>query len=414
VTDLRQLDRRAHLEPFVRWVHEEAGPGRARGQERWGIGTRVGILNRLRQFFRLLALWGWSEAPARPLLVRDDVPRLPEPLPQAFDDVEAARMIQLVRTAASPVGRRIIVLLAGCALRAGEARDLKLSDLATFGGGQAALQRWLRIPLGKLANDRYVPVGAELQDALDTFLATERSSREWERLPTPPPWTAYLLAHKGRRFSSAYCNRVVYKIAVRAGVADAHAHRWRHIFATQAINRGMDLASIATLLGHCCLEMTMVYARIANPTLRREFERVSQQVQAFYTAVAADPPGTDAPVALPAGALGPAMVVARRELEWRRLGNGWCTRRAFLECRHELVCERCVRFNTDRLFLSVLEAQRADAVHKGQQARVALFDRLVGPLSAGEQQGDPLLVVGGPRVADFSRPDAAPTAGGPA
>jgi hypothetical protein len=108
------------------------------------------------------------------------------------------------------------------------------------------------------------------------------------------------------------------------------------------------------------------------------------------------------------------MGVARRDLEGRRLGNGWCTRRAYLECRHEPVCERCVHFNTDRLFLPVLEAQRADAVPKGQQARVALFDRLVGTLTAGEQQGDPQPVVGGPRVADFSRPDADPTAGGPA
>jgi len=189
VADLRQLDRQAHLEPFVRWVHEEAGPGRARGEAHGSIATRVGTLNRLRQFFRLIALWGWPDAPARPLLVPDDVPPLPEPLPRALDDVEAARMIQSARTNASQVERLIIELLAGCALRTGEARDPKLADLVTFGGGggQAALQTWLRVPRGKLANDRYVPVGAELQDALDAFLAAEHSSREWEGLPSPPP-----------------------------------------------------------------------------------------------------------------------------------------------------------------------------------------------------------------------------------
>jgi integrase len=153
-------------------------------------------------------------------------------------------MIRAARSAPDPLERLILELLAGCGLRAGEARDLKLSDVVTFGGqGQPTAQPWLRVPLGKLGNDRYVPVGPELQAALDAFLAAERSSREWEGLPTPPAWTAYLLARKGRRISTAYCTKVVHRVAARAGVPDAHAHRWRHTFATQAINRGMDLAA---------------------------------------------------------------------------------------------------------------------------------------------------------------------------
>jgi Phage integrase family len=262
------------------------------------------------------------------------------------------------------------------------------------------------VPLGKLGNDRYVPIGPELQAALTSWLAAERSSREWEGLATPPAWTAYLLARKGRRISSAYCNQVVRRIAGQAGIVDAHAHRWRHTFATQAINRGMELATIATLLGHTTLEMTMVYARIANPTLRREFERVSQQVQAFYAVVGAEPAEPDAGITLPAGLLGPAMSVARRELEWRRLGNGWCTRRAYLDCRYELVCERCVHFNTDRLFLPVLEAQHADALRKGQQARVDIFANLIASLRAANHSADALPVVTGAGDADFSQPAA--------
>jgi hypothetical protein len=165
----------------------------------------------------------------------------------------------------------------------------------------------------------------------------------------------------------------------------------------------MDLATIATLLGHTTLEMTMLYARIANPTLRREFERVSQQVQAFYAVAAEDDPTPDAPATLPAGALGPAMSVARREPEWRRLGNGWCTRRAYLDCRYELVCERCVHFNTDRLFLPVLEAQHADAARKGQQARIDVLGGLVAALEATDAAEGAPSVVSGPRLADFSK-----------
>jgi integrase len=406
VATLADLDRRAHLEPYMRWVAEEAGPGRRRGESRWARGTQRGMLLGLHRFLDLVALWGWPDAPARTLLLPGDVPALPRPLPRAFDDVEAARMVREARQGASPLERLVVELLAGCGLRAGEAYALQLTDLVSFGGaGHPASQPWLRVPLGKLGNDRYVPVGPDLQAALDAFLAAERSSRDWEDLPSPPAWTRYLLAHKGRRVSTMYCNRIVHHFAARAGVADAHAHRWRHTFATQAINRGMDLATIATLLGHTTLEMTMLYARIANPTLRREFERVSGQVQAFYAVATADGPMPDAPATLPAGALGPAMTVARRELEWRRLGNGWCTRRAYLDCRYELICERCVHFNTDRLFLPVLEAQRADAVRKGQEARVDILRTVIAAVQAtSEGQGVPAPE---PR-SDFSRPPAEP------
>jgi hypothetical protein len=343
-----------------------------------------------------------------------DLPRLPDPLPKAFDDVEAAGMVQLARSAHDPLERLIIELLASCGLRAGEARDLKLSDVVMFGGSSdhPASQPWLRVPLGKLGNDRYVPIGAELQAALETFLSAQRSSREWEGLSTPPAWTAYLLARRGRRVSTAYCNQVVHRVADRAGIVDAHAHRWRHTFATQAINRGMELAAIATLLGHTTLDMTMVYARIANPTLRREFERVSKDVQAFYTVVGDNPPEPEAGITLPNGLLGPAMVVTRRELEWRRLGNGWCTRRAYLDCRYELICERCVHFNTDRLFLPVLEAQHADAVRKGQQPRVAIFANLIASLNQPDDCGDQLRLVSGSQVADFSQPAIHASVGG--
>ena len=403
VSDLRQMDRRAHIEPYIRFVLNEAGPGRGRKDEHWSAVTRYQRLDRLRHFFRLLSLWGWPEAPVKPPLLAHDMPQPDQPLPKAFDDVDAARMIHIARTSASPVQRLVIELLASCGLRASEARDLKLSDIVAFSGpaGQAA-QPWLHVPLGKLGNDRYVPIGAELQAALDAFLTAERSTRDWDGLASPPAWTSYLLAHKGKRASTAYCNQTAQRIGAMAGVPDAHAHRWRHTFATQAINRGMDLASIATLLGHVSLDMTMVYARIANPQLRKEFDRVSQQVQAFYTTVANDPPALDSPVSLPAGALGPAMVVARREMEWRRLGNGWCTRRAYLDCRYELVCERCIHFNTDSLFLPVLELQHQDAVRKGQQARIDVLAKVITSLQAAEE---PLATVGGTDEVDLSTPE---------
>lgn len=59
-------------------------------------------------------------------------------------------------------------------------------------------------------------------------------------------------------------HRIVARIGINAGIGHVHPHQLRHTLATQAINRGMRLEAIAALLGHRSLEMTLVYARIAD------------------------------------------------------------------------------------------------------------------------------------------------------
>ncbi len=73
----------------------------------------------------------------------------------------------------------------------------------------------------------------------------------------------------GRRATLSRVDAAVAR-AARAGGLDERVppHRLRHTRATQAINRGMSLEAIAALLGHRSLTMTLVYARIANHTVR--------------------------------------------------------------------------------------------------------------------------------------------------
>jgi hypothetical protein len=56
----------------------------------------------------------------------------------------------------------------------------------------------------------------------------------------------------------------------------------RHTLATQAINRGMRLEAIAALLGHRSMEMTLVYARIANRVVADEHQAVSAKIDTLY------------------------------------------------------------------------------------------------------------------------------------
>ena len=146
-----------------------------------------------------------------------------------------------------------------------------------------------------------------------------------------------------------------------------HLHRLRHTLATQAINRGMRLEAIAALLGHRKMEMTLIYARIANRVVADEYAAVSAKIDALY----------GQPPALPADYETTGMARLRREAHARMLGNGLCTRPVQLDCKMESACETCSYFQTTIEFRPTLQRQRDHARDHGQPERAAIFDTLI-------------------------------------
>jgi transposase-like protein len=156
----------------------------------------------------------------------------------------------------------------------------------------------------------------------------------------------------------------IQRVATAAGLGRVTPHQLRHTLATQAVNRGMSLESIAAMLGHRSLEMTLVYARIANRTVEKEYFNVTRQLDQH----------TNIQVTIPEG---PEMANLRKEMDWRRLGNGYCTRPKKMPCEYETICETCTMFMTTHEFLPTLQIQREDAERKGQVGRVRVFCDLI-------------------------------------
>ena len=129
----------------------------------------------------------------------------------------------------------------------------------------------------------------------------------------------------------------------------------------------MRLEAIAALLGHQKLEMTLIYARIANRVVADEYAAVTAKIDALY----------GQPPTLPADYETTGMARLRREAHARMLGNGLCTRPAELDCRLESACETCAYFRTGTEFLPVLVRQLDHARDHGQADRAALFDGLI-------------------------------------
>ena len=299
------------------------------------IRQQLGII---RSFFDRIIEWGWPDAPARTPMFAIDVPVADDPLPRFLDDAQAARLMAAAANA-TPLDRLVIELLARTGMRAGELCDLDADAVEVLSGAH-----WLRIPLGKLRNDRYVPLHPTVVELLATWPVGHR----------------FLIEIDGAPIDRHRVGRIVRRVAKAAGLAGVHPHRLRHTLATQAINRGMRLEAIAALLGHRSLRMTMTYARIANTTIADEYAAAQAQVDALYD-------GHDETDEL-----------RQLRLEHRRmLGNGYCARPRGTDCSFEAVCEGCGYYETGTEFAPTLRAQRDHAADHGQPVRVELYNRLL-------------------------------------
>jgi site-specific recombinase XerD len=346
---------RDDIEDYKLWL---AAKPRAGGQT-ITMETHRQRMRTLRQFFERIIEWDWPDAPARNPVIAWDIPKKPEPLPKFLDDRDAARLMTAARASSDPRDRLVVELLARTGMRAGELADLEADAVVQIGAGH-----WLRIPLGKLRNDRYVPLHPELVTLLAAWTAASLEHiRRHKRL---------VADHRGP-LDRYVIGRIVSRVGRAAGVPGVHPHRLRHTLATQAINRGMRLEAIAALLGHRKMEMTLIYARIANRVVADEYAAVSASIDALY----------GQPPALPADYETTGMARLRRETHARMLGNGLCTRPAELDCRMESACETCAYFRTGTQFLPILTRQRDHARDHGQNDRAALFDGLIQRTGAG-------------------------------
>lgn len=317
------------------------------------IANRLGDL---RSMFMRLIEWDDPDAPARVPIVAADLPIRDEPLPRFLDDPAAAKLIRAARAHSDPFVRICVELLARTGLRRGELLGLTVDAVVQIGSAY-----WLRVPVGKLHNDRYIPLHPQLKVLLDEWLASRHGAR-----------SDLIFLEKGRPISEGRVARAVAAAAEAAEIGHVTPHQLRHTLATQAINRGMSLEAIAALLGHRSLSMTMVYARIADRTVADEYFAVSEKVEALY----------GRPKALPENAEGKEMRKLRAEIGRRMLGNGWCARPIEMDCHFETVCESCSFFVTTVEFRPTIERQRDDAASKGQLGRQKLFDGLLDRLEA--------------------------------
>jgi integrase len=332
---------RRHVEDYK--LALAARPGRSNGSTLSArtIGHQLGML---RTFFERLIEWDCPDTPSRPLIFNGDIPRPDEPLPRALDDPTAAKFMAALNEDPNRRRRLMVELLARTGMRVGELCALRDDAMIRVGDTW-----WLRVPVGKLHNDRHVPLHPVLVELIDDWL-----------IHRPPSRSGRLVERDdGNPFERRTVHRYVVAVARRAGVGHVHPHQLRHTLATQAINRGMSLEAIAALLGHRSMRMTLTYARINDDTVAEQYFNVTGAIEDRYR---------DAP----------AHITTDDTVEHRRLlGNGHCARPVALDCSFETICERCGFFETGPAFTAILQQQRHDAATRGDHAKATILDGII-------------------------------------
>ena len=208
--------RRPHIEAYKSWLAARPLHHRAGTMQRASIKNR---LTAIRLFFTRLLEWGGDDAPIGPLLFAGDIPIADRPLPRFLDDAAAAKLLQAARADNDPFVRLSIEVLARTGMRKSELVNLTIDAVVQIGSAY-----WLRVPLGKLHTDRYVPLHPQLKSMIDEWLARRPDGLRSD----------LMFIHKGRRIGVNRVDMALHKVAAAAGIGHVTPHQLRHTLATQA------------------------------------------------------------------------------------------------------------------------------------------------------------------------------------
>jgi len=381
ITSLRQLDR-GHIEGYLAWNRTRPWRGqRAAAGNGRAISAAVAqsaVLS-LRNMLDDIAAWGWADAPSRRLVFTADVPKLGQPLPRALPpDVDAAIM-NAVAGLDDRFARAGLTVLRGAGLRVGELLDLEVGSIINYG----PTGTWLKVPLGKLATERMVPLDAATLAALDEW-AQQRGTHRPIPHPRTGALTDFLFTAHGRRLGATRLRNGLLAAAEAAalrgpdGQALVTCHQLRHTWATALANAGMSLQALMALLGHVTPQMTIRYATLASPTLRAAYDEAMGKMRRQFTLTPAGKPIIPDKVAW-----------LNSEMLKTRVAHGYCSRHeAAGACPYANICETCDNFVTGPEFSDAIRDQltdvrnlQTDAQSRGWDSEAARHRRVIDALT---------------------------------
>ena len=369
VTALAQVDR-ALLERYLADLHRELA-----GQDIQGKQT-----GQLAAFLTDTRRHGWDATlPPDAVLYPEDYPAAPK-AGSALPRHVAEHVMQQVEDEArlarwdNPAYRLITLILVQCGLRISSALTLASGCVTRDSQGAP----YLRYYNTKMKREALVPIDEEL--AADIRGQQERVTSRWPA-ETPALFPRPLRNITGQHtMTSGTYRDALYRWLERCDIRDEHGepvhltpHQWRHTLGTRLINRDVPQHVVQKILDHDSAEMTALYARLSDKTVREHWER-ARKVGASGQPVQINPDGP----------LGDAAWTGQQlSRATQALPNGYCQLPVVKTCPHANSCLTCPMFATTAGFLPQHHAQRQatlqiiSAAEAAGHVRVAEMNRQV-------------------------------------
>jgi integrase len=146
--------------------------------------------------------------------------------------------------AISPELRCFVIIALKTGMRLSEILGLKWLDIDSS-ANQILVRK------SKSGKMRFIPLHPDVTEVLSSL----------------PKHGQYVFCNaQGERYSRSCWIRTQFEAAVeKAGIHDFHIHDLRHTFASELVMKGVDLKTVAELLGHCSTRMTERYSHL-SPT----------------------------------------------------------------------------------------------------------------------------------------------------
>lgn len=225
----------------------------------------TGILN-VRSYLGWLFDQGKLTVPPDDLLRSSDIPKIPNTLPKPYPK-EIDQKLQRRFLKSGTLYGDALFLMRHTGVRIGELVRLVPDCLEIDLHGNA----FMRVPLGKLDNERLVPLDRQTRKILEQLQT---------KCQDDDPFL--LESHYSRKMVIHLVRQTLKDVSIGMDIkGPIITHRLRHTYATELLNAGMGLFTIMKLLGHRCIDMTLRYAAITQETVVKDYlsamERIANQ-----------------------------------------------------------------------------------------------------------------------------------------
>lgn len=172
---------------------------------------------------------------------------------EAFSDTD----IEIIRDSCSTIRDRAIVdLLTSTGIRLAECSNINISDV-NFD------KREIQV-FGKGGKWRTVYINGRAIVSLKSYLSQRTDDNEALFVSIKKPYS---------RLNKSGIEHMLHSLEGRCGIKNVIPHRFRHTFATKALNAGMPIDSIKTILGHSEIDTTLGYAKSSASKIQSDYQK---------------------------------------------------------------------------------------------------------------------------------------------